>query len=163
MDSGRLSQEQLKVCSHSLSLPAVLLFISASFSGMQGRWLPYFSLLLHWFCVCLSSPRGAPAGIALLAHFLTPYSSLLPNLLCGQCFGKSGGFASNLYMILKGKQRLPLYWYWFVYSFVVFCLLVFVFQHRLSRCSPGCPGTCSIDQAGLQRRNPPPKRLGLKA
>ena len=24
------------------------------------------------------------------------------------------------------------------------------FQHRISLCSPGCPGTCSVDQAGLE-------------
>jgi hypothetical protein len=36
------------------------------------------------------------------------------------------------------------------------CLFVcFVFQERVSLCSPGCPGTHSIDQAGLKLRNPP--------
>ena len=34
------------------------------------------------------------------------------------------------------------------------------------RCSPGCPGTHSVDQAGLELRNPPASAsqvLGLKA
>ena len=35
------------------------------------------------------------------------------------------------------------------YYFVVFLLL---FQDRVSLCSPGCPGTCSVDQAGLELR-----------
>jgi hypothetical protein len=30
-----------------------------------------------------------------------------------------------------------------------------VFQDRVSLCSPGCPGTHSVDQAGLELRNPP--------
>jgi hypothetical protein len=41
----------------------------------------------------------------------------------------------------------------------------FFFQDRVSLCSPGCPGTHSIDQAGLELRNPPASAsqvLGLK-
>jgi hypothetical protein len=47
--------------------------------------------------------------------------------------------------------------------------LVFVFwffRDRVSLCSPGCPGTHSVDQAGLELRNPPASAsqvLGLKA
>jgi hypothetical protein len=44
--------------------------------------------------------------------------------------------------------------------------LFFVFQDRVSLCSPGCPGTHSVDQAGLELRNPPASAfqvLGLKA
>jgi hypothetical protein len=32
---------------------------------------------------------------------------------------------------------------------------VFVFRDMVSLCSPGCPGTHFIDQAGLELRNPP--------
>jgi hypothetical protein len=38
--------------------------------------------------------------------------------------------------------------------------------HRVSLCSPGCPGIHSVDQAGLELRNPPAfasQVLGLKA
>jgi hypothetical protein len=48
--------------------------------------------------------------------------------------------------------------------FVLFCF-VFVFRDRVSLCSPGCPGTHSVDQAGLELRNPPASAsqvLGLK-
>jgi hypothetical protein len=41
-----------------------------------------------------------------------------------------------------------------------------VFQDSVSLCSPGCPGTHSVDQAGLELRNPPASAtqvLGLKA
>jgi hypothetical protein len=41
-----------------------------------------------------------------------------------------------------------------------------VFQDRVFLCSPGCPGTHSVDQAGLELRNPPTSAsqvLGLKA
>jgi hypothetical protein len=43
------------------------------------------------------------------------------------------------------------------------CLL---FQNRVSLCSPGCPGTHSVDQAGVELRNPPASAsqvLGLQA
>ena len=48
-------------------------------------------------------------------------------------------------------------------SFFFFFL---VFQDRVSLCSPDCPGTHFIDQAGLELRNPPASAsqvLGLKA
>jgi hypothetical protein len=40
-----------------------------------------------------------------------------------------------------------------------------VFRDRVSLYSPGCPGTHSVDQAGLELRNPPAsvsQVLGLK-
>jgi hypothetical protein len=36
-----------------------------------------------------------------------------------------------------------------------FCCFVLFFQDRVSLCSPGCPETHSVDQAGLELRNPP--------
>jgi hypothetical protein len=53
---------------------------------------------------------------------------------------------------------------------LVFCLFFgfgfVLFQDRVSLCSPGGPGTHSVDQAGLELRNPPASAslvLGLKA
>jgi hypothetical protein len=47
-----------------------------------------------------------------------------------------------------------------------FFVVVFVFRDRVSLYnSPGCPGTHSVDQAGLELRNPPASAsqvLGLK-
>ena len=54
--------------------------------------------------------------------------------------------------------------FWVV--FVLVFLFCFVFQDRVSLNSPGCPGTLSVDQAGLELRNPPASVslvLGLKA
>jgi hypothetical protein len=51
----------------------------------------------------------------------------------------------------------------YVYSFCLF--FVFVFRDRVSLCSSGCPGTHSVDQAGLELRNLPASAsqvLGLK-
>jgi hypothetical protein len=48
-------------------------------------------------------------------------------------------------------------------SFFVYFLF---FRDRVSLCSPGCPGTHFVDQAGLELRNPPAsvsRVLGLKA
>jgi hypothetical protein len=45
-------------------------------------------------------------------------------------------------------------------------IYILVFLDRVSLYSPGCPGTHSVDQAGLQLRNPPASAsrvLGLKA
>jgi hypothetical protein len=39
----------------------------------------------------------------------------------------------------------------FVCLFVCFCILFF--QDRVSLCSPGCAGTPSVDQAGIELRN----------
>jgi hypothetical protein len=49
---------------------------------------------------------------------------------------------------------------------VLFVCLFWVFRDRVSPYSPGCPGTHSVDQAGLELRNPPASAsrvLGLKA
>jgi hypothetical protein len=48
---------------------------------------------------------------------------------------------------------------------LLFCFVLF-FRDRVSLYSPGCPGTHSVDQAGLELRNPPASAsrvLGLKA
>jgi hypothetical protein len=50
--------------------------------------------------------------------------------------------------------------------FVLFCFGLVLFRERVSLCSPGCPGTHFVDQAGLELRNPPASAsrvLGLKA
>ena len=48
----------------------------------------------------------------------------------------------------------------------LFVCLFLVFRDRVSLCSPGCPGTHFVDQAGLELRNLPAfasRLLGLKA
>jgi hypothetical protein len=65
--------------------------------------------------------------------------------------------SSHIFYILKDKIHL---------LNKVICLFVLVFRDRVSLCSPGCPGTHSVDQAGLELRNPPASAsqvLGLKA
>jgi hypothetical protein len=51
--------------------------------------------------------------------------------------------------------------------FILFYFILFlVFQDRVSLCSPGCPGTYFVDQAGFELRNPSASAsrvLGLKA
>jgi hypothetical protein len=51
------------------------------------------------------------------------------------------------------------------FSFLFFSFFFF-FRDKVSLCSPGCPGTHFVDQAGLELRNPPAvatQVLGLKA
>jgi hypothetical protein len=50
--------------------------------------------------------------------------------------------------------------------FFLFCFVFCFFGDRVSLYSSGCPGTHSVDQAGLKLRNPPASAsrvLGLKA
>jgi hypothetical protein len=42
-----------------------------------------------------------------------------------------------------------------VSEFVCLFVCFLVFSDRVSLCSPGCPGTHFLDQAGLELRNPP--------
>jgi hypothetical protein len=52
-----------------------------------------------------------------------------------------------------------------VFFFLLFCFVLFVFD-RVSLCSPGCPETCSVDQAGFELRDLPAFAspvLGMKA
>jgi hypothetical protein len=46
-----------------------------------------------------------------------------------------------------------------ILHFALLVCFVFVFlffpRDRVSLCSPGCPGTHFVDQAGLELRNPP--------
>jgi hypothetical protein len=53
-----------------------------------------------------------------------------------------------------------------IFFFFFFFFLVWFFPDRVSLCSPGCPGTHLVDQAGLELRNRPASAsrvLGLKA
>ena len=43
----------------------------------------------------------------------------------------------------------------FIETLFVFVFVCFFFQDRVSLCSPCCPGTHSVDQAGLELRNLP--------
>ena len=70
---------------------------------------------------------------------------------------------NNLIIILtneRGKKKRKGFLFLFLFCFVLF------FQDRVSLYSPGCPRTHSVDQAGLELRNPPASAsrvLGLKA
>jgi hypothetical protein len=55
---------------------------------------------------------------------------------------------------------------WMSTPHFLFFFFFLVFRDRVSLCSPGCPGTHFVDQAGLELRNPPASAsrvLGLKA
>jgi hypothetical protein len=52
-----------------------------------------------------------------------------------------------------------------LFGVCLFVCLFVCFWDRVSLCSPGCPGTHFVDQAGLELRNPPTSAsqvLGLK-
>ena len=71
-------------------------------------------------------------------------------------WGGSGGVSFQV----VGKYKFILgMWRWdritSTLHFVYFIFYFFVFRDRVSLCSSGCPGTHSVDQAGLKLRNPP--------
>jgi hypothetical protein len=54
----------------------------------------------------------------------------------------------------------------FFFCFCFFCFFCLFFPDKVSLCSPGCPGIHSVEQAGLELRDPPASAsqvLGLKA
>jgi hypothetical protein len=56
--------------------------------------------------------------------------------------------------------------YLFICLFIYLFIYCFIFQDRVSLCSPGYPGTHSVDQVDLEFRNLPASAsqvLGLKA
>jgi hypothetical protein len=62
---------------------------------------------------------------------------------------------------LKSSLFAHIFSVWLFFFFFFFL----VFQDRVSLCNPGCPRTHSVDQAGLELRNPPASAsqvLGLK-
>jgi hypothetical protein len=64
------------------------------------------------------------------------------------------------------RAASTLFFCWFFFFFVCLFVLFLFFRDRVSLCSPGCPGTHSVDQAGLELRNLPASAsqvLGLKA
>jgi len=89
--------------------------------------------------------------------------------LCVLCFCQKQGRAlwhwSMQFSLLSSMHQS--HWRRFLWHFSLYNMFCFlVFQDRVSLCSPGCPGTHSVDQAGLELRNPPASAcrvLGLKA
>jgi hypothetical protein len=69
--------------------------------------------------------------------------------------------AGNLDLIAQSSCKS------FLFLFVCFVfVVVVVFRDRVSLCSPGCPGTHFVEQAGRELRNPSAsasRMLGLKA
>jgi hypothetical protein len=63
---------------------------------------------------------------------------------------------STLKLFLRGKKKIVQETHT---QMLVVCLFVFVFvcffPDRVSLCSPRCHGTHSVDQAGLELKNPP--------
>ena len=80
------------------------------------------------------------------------------------CLSYSG--FSVLWRDIMTKATLIFLFVWLVGFCCCLFVLFFIFWDRVSLCSPSCPGTHSIDQAGLELRNSPASAspvLGLKA
>jgi len=73
---------------------------------------------------------------------------------CG-CWDLNSGPSKEQSVLLSAEPSHQPWFGFFVCLFVCFLVLVLVFRDKVSLCSPGCPGTHSVDQAGLELRNPP--------
>ena len=118
-------------------------------------------LALHLVCVWLfcaltdcreDKPSIMKHTDMFLTHSLKHYVSSPGTLSVHNCRSLSLGFQ-------PGLPSLHCFAFFFFFFFFLF------FQDRVSRCSPGCPGTHFVDQVGLELRNPPASAsqvLGLK-
>jgi hypothetical protein len=114
---------------------------------------------MHLFCVCVHMCKHTMAG---MCDGSSPGS---PGLVTST----STRYAWPCFHTLPLPSRLPVLSAPLSFSlslfFLSFFVCLFVFQDRVSLCSPGCPGTHFVDQAGLELRNPPVSAspvLGLK-
>jgi hypothetical protein len=107
--------------------------------------------IIYWplcTCACLTVPRHLCVGqrTPLWNRFISRGGAQRSRLAC-QAWCQGPLHAESPFRLLN------------------FCLFVF-FRDRVSPCSPGCPGTHFVDQAGLTLRNLPASAsqvLGLKA
>ena len=65
---------------------------------------------------------------------------------CKRSLSKLESSSSDLVIFVSWFKPFDLFFFFFFFL---------VFQDRVSLCSPGCPGTHFVDQAGLGLRNPP--------
>ena len=123
-------------------LPPKLVCMSLQLYAERGRCLAVV-LSQETF---ISSPSGT--------------SPFLRSLAVRTCFHLCSADRHSIFLCIF---HIPfLHFFCFIFG-VLFC---FVFWDRVSLCSSGCPGTHSVDQAGLKLRNPPASAsqvLGLKA
>jgi hypothetical protein len=94
------------------------------------------------------------------------YCPLFPMLSGDLNSGPHTYTPSSLPRVISLNPNSQLNYCFFIYLFLFVCLFVCFFWDRVSLCSPGCPGTHFVDQAGLERRSLPASAsrvLGLKA
>ena len=86
-------------------------------------------------------------------------------LTLNSCSKKAAAVVVASTVVLQSNWPFVFVSYLFIFILFYFILFYF-FRDRVSLCIPGCPGTHSVDQAGLELRDPPASAswvLGLKA
>jgi hypothetical protein len=144
--------------------------------GPQSSWEPtgweqliYLVSMFEWYWFCeinlkVSLPFILLRSISILVLLASKLVHVLSLLLYAGCLTLlplpiwriAWRISGNMSVRSINRNSISL-------CFVLFC---FVFWDRVSLCSPGCPGTHFVDQAGLELRNPPASAsrvLGLKA
>jgi hypothetical protein len=96
--------------------------------------------------------------MACMGHLFALFYSNVQFALCSQETGRPLSAMTDLFACIVPTALVN--WHKKTFFFLL------VSQDRVSLCSPGCPGTHSVDRAGLELRNPPASAsrvLGLKA
>jgi hypothetical protein len=102
----------------------------------------------------LSWQQGSPITVFLF--------SSLPQACCtqGPCYGQWLWWVIAFAVSRAEIEIVSLPFFFFLFSFF-FPGGRGVLRDRVSLCSPGCPGTHSVDQAGLELRDPPSSASGV--
>jgi hypothetical protein len=117
-------------------------------------WHPMLTFVLPWVLMCNWPPVSRRPCLLVHTYHLCFYGPSAP--LCNPWA------LGALCFVFHSELS--------IYKFLTFCTFFFFpfffFWDRVSLCSPDCPGTHSVDQAGLDLRNLPASAsrvLGLKA
>jgi hypothetical protein len=141
---------QERSAKHSVLLAAIKTFITST----QQRNVCYFSASVHLQFSSENDFHFTFWGTAMLSRLLVLNKPMKEQMEFPKC---ETHMNSSLGCLWTLKCLILIYLWQFFFL---------VFRDRVSLCSPGCPGTRSVDQAGLELRNPPAfasQVLGLKA
>ena len=120
---------------------------------VTSLWPPGFLSEAHvlfqsWVCLCFLRKKECKTSKRNgTVHFLNTARQVSSELV--QHRGHRQNFALTQVSMPAACCHAAQPWWIFVVVVVVVVVVV-IFWDRISLCSPGCPGTCSVDQADLE-------------
>ena len=144
-------------------------------SCLEFPWILLASTICHISIISILSGWFNQGFVNLFIISIDQFFVSLPFVSTSKSEVVSRSNLHNCFVVVVGLGFLFVFWgffwwwWWWVFVWLVgwFGLVFgFFFWDRVSLCSPGCLETHSVDQAGLEFRNPPASAsqvLGLKA